>query len=62
MKTKTSCCNADVYAKGQADFRCRECDRDVSMEIRDDVMSISKTVKRVKKVANRKPTDTRIKF
>lgn len=31
--SKTICCNADWYRKGRADFRCKECDRDVTIEI-----------------------------
>ena len=32
-KAKTLCCNAEWYAKGRADFRCKKCDKDVTLEI-----------------------------
>lgn len=30
---KTSCCNAEWYRKGRADFRCKQCEKDVTLEI-----------------------------
>lgn len=30
---KTDCCNAGWYAKNRADFRCKECDEDVTLHV-----------------------------
>lgn len=30
---KTTCCNADWYRKGRANYRCVECDKDVTLEV-----------------------------
>lgn len=30
---KTLCCNTDWYRKSRANFRCTECDKDVTLEI-----------------------------
>ena len=32
-KVKTWCCKAEWYVKGRADFRCKKCDKDVTLEI-----------------------------
>jgi tRNA(Ile2) C34 agmatinyltransferase TiaS len=32
-EAKTMCCKAEWYRKGRADFRCRKCDKDVTLEI-----------------------------
>lgn len=29
----TSCCKAKWYAKGKLDYRCENCDRDVTLQI-----------------------------
>lgn len=33
VKIKTLCCKADWYVKARADFRCKQCDKDVTLEI-----------------------------
>jgi len=33
MKYKTQCCNSEWYAKGRANYRCKKCDKDVTLEI-----------------------------
>ena len=32
-ETKTLCCNADFYKKSRANFRCKKCEKDVTLEI-----------------------------
>ena len=32
-KYRTECCNAKVYRKGRADYRCKTCDKDYSLHI-----------------------------
>jgi hypothetical protein len=32
-ETKTLCCNADWYRKSRANFRCKKCEKDVTLEI-----------------------------
>lgn len=32
-KAKTLCCQAGWYRKSRADFRCKKCDKDVTLEI-----------------------------
>jgi hypothetical protein len=32
-ENKTMCCNAEWYVKSRANFRCKECERDVTIEI-----------------------------
>ena len=32
-KAKTSCCKADWYIKSRANFRCKKCEKDVTLEI-----------------------------
>ena len=32
-ETKTLCCQAGWYRKGRANFRCNECDKDVTLEM-----------------------------
>jgi tRNA(Ile2) C34 agmatinyltransferase TiaS len=32
-KVKTLCCNAEWYKKGRADFRCKKCEKDVTMQM-----------------------------
>ena len=30
---KTPCCKSGFYRKGRADYRCTECDKDVTLEL-----------------------------
>jgi len=30
---KTPCCKAEWYRKGRADYRCKECDQDFTLEL-----------------------------
>ena len=30
---KTLCCNAKYYRKGRANYRCKKCDGDVTLEL-----------------------------
>ena len=30
---KTPCCNSDWYRKGRLDFRCKKCDKDITLDI-----------------------------
>ena len=30
---RTSCCKAEFYKKGRADYRCVKCDKDVTLEL-----------------------------
>jgi len=30
---KTSCCNANWYRKGRADYRCEKCDNKVTIDL-----------------------------
>ena len=32
-KAKTTCCKADWYIKGRANFRCTKCEKDVTLEM-----------------------------
>jgi tRNA(Ile2) C34 agmatinyltransferase TiaS len=32
-ETKTLCCKADWYRKSRANFRCKKCEKDVTLEI-----------------------------
>lgn len=32
-KAKTLCCKAEWYRKSRANFRCKKCDKDVTLEI-----------------------------
>lgn len=32
-KIKTTCCNSEWYVKSRANFRCKKCDKDVTLEI-----------------------------
>lgn len=32
-KSKTMCCKAEWYRKSRANFRCKKCERDVTLEI-----------------------------
>jgi hypothetical protein len=32
-KYKTMCCNAEWYVKSRANFRCKKCDQDVTLEV-----------------------------
>lgn len=29
----TSCCKSGFYKKGRADYRCKKCDRDITLEL-----------------------------
>jgi hypothetical protein len=39
---RSPCCKEPFYAKGRADFRCKGCDKDVTLEIVLLVDAISK--------------------
>lgn len=30
---KTVCCGSEFYKKGRADYRCKKCDKDVTLEL-----------------------------
>jgi len=30
---KTMCCNSSWYVKSRANFRCKKCDKDVTLEV-----------------------------
>lgn len=32
-ESKTSCCNAEWFRKSRANFRCKKCEKDVTLEI-----------------------------
>lgn len=32
-ETKTLCCKAEWYRKSRANFRCKKCEKDVTLEI-----------------------------
>jgi len=36
----TSCCRYDFYVKSRANFRCKKCDKDVTIEVMLFVQSV----------------------
>ena len=38
---KTFCCKDDFYVKSRANFRCKKCDKDVTIEVMFFVQSVS---------------------